>query len=67
MADLSPLSGEERKSNSEAVRSVDDPNRSFRISAIECEISGRHNLTTWSKPVGLLIAEELAGPRASVA
>jgi hypothetical protein len=25
MSDLSPLSGEERKSNFEAVRSVDDP------------------------------------------
>src|SRR5260370_7597464 len=27
MSDLSPLSGEERKSNFEAARSVDDPNR----------------------------------------
>jgi hypothetical protein len=27
MSDLSPLSGEERKSNFGAVRSVDDPNR----------------------------------------
>ena len=30
MSDLSPLSGEERKSNFGAVRSVDDPNRSFK-------------------------------------
>jgi len=29
MSDLSPLSGEERKSNFGAVRSVDDPERSF--------------------------------------
>jgi ABC-type uncharacterized transport system substrate-binding protein len=41
MSDLSPLSGEQRKSNFAAARSVDDPTRTLAVTPTTC--AGRHS------------------------
>jgi hypothetical protein len=38
MSDLSPLSGEERKSSFGAVRSVDDPKRTLFRKSLNCSV-----------------------------
>jgi hypothetical protein len=40
MSDLSPLSGEERKSNFEVVRSVDDPEQKSEIKIVRISDTG---------------------------
>jgi hypothetical protein len=54
MADLSPLLGEERKSDFGAVRSVDDPTETSRSEAkmnrdVSLDIPSRHIAAEWAE------------------